>query len=337
MSLETTLANIVIKNNTIDQGKFSDGISPVSYNYTYHMWVFGSATIDGNAFVGPSISSDMLNIDNCSCIITNNKFIRGSVSINSYIRNYGSNEQSITNNIFDQPTTDGTTETLVLNLTDTSIYERNKNQTNTIMVMMEDQNTTTSPWFWDTSTNYDHHILGRASSPPSSGAAYLIQGGLVSNSANVGPLRNVAYFVNLSRVLPKNVHVMSALIGFKYDQLQSNIDQTTTSTLLLRLSKTLATKPLTNPFSSPTSTMANIAAVFSEGNLENSADVSTTITNGNYNTTNYYSLTNDYSTSYINNHITDLIMIFRYNFATTANAGTSSYILSPLLVKYRWV
>lgn len=128
MALETSLANIVIKNNTIDHGRSSDGTSPATYNYAHNAWIYGSALIDGNTFMSPAASADMLNIDNCSCTITNNKFIRSSTSINSYIRNYGTNDQKIVGNIFDTSTTNGTSEDLVLGLSITSAYHSNKNQ-----------------------------------------------------------------------------------------------------------------------------------------------------------------------------------------------------------------
>lgn len=132
MTLETSLANIVISNNIIDQGRFSDGTTPVAYNYDFNAWIFGSANIIGNNFFSSSAGTDMLNIDDCSCIITNNKFVRGSTTINSYIRNYGPNDQIITNNLFDQSTVDGgasdASNVLVTGLSASSTYSHNKNQ-----------------------------------------------------------------------------------------------------------------------------------------------------------------------------------------------------------------
>lgn len=129
MTLETSLANIVVRNNTIDQGRFSTGASPVTYNYAYHSWIYGSSLIEGNTFLAPIASSDMLNIDNCSCTISKNKFVRAAIHINSYIRNYGSNDQAITGNVFDASTVnDATNEELVVGLSNTSLYEGNKNQ-----------------------------------------------------------------------------------------------------------------------------------------------------------------------------------------------------------------
>ena len=129
MALESSLANIVIRDNTIDQGRFSDGTTPVAYTYAYHAWIFGSSIIDGNTFIAPSASADMLNIDSCSCTITKNKFIRGSTSVNSYIRAYGSNDQIITNNTFDQTTINGSSDILVVGISSRTTYTSNKNQT----------------------------------------------------------------------------------------------------------------------------------------------------------------------------------------------------------------
>lgn len=117
MTIETSLANIVISNNTIDQGRFSDGATPVTYNYDYSAWVFGSANITSNSFLSSVASTDILNIDSCSCIITNNKFVRGATSINTYIRVYGAEDPIIKNNIFDSTTVDGASTILVSGLT----------------------------------------------------------------------------------------------------------------------------------------------------------------------------------------------------------------------------
>lgn len=128
MTLETSLANIIINNNTIDQGRFSDGTTPATVNYAFHAWIYGSANISHNTFMGPAAASDMLNLENSSSKISNNKFIRGATSITSYIKNHGTQDQVIVENVFDQTTIDGTNEAIVSGLTSTSTYERNINQ-----------------------------------------------------------------------------------------------------------------------------------------------------------------------------------------------------------------
>jgi hypothetical protein len=127
MTLETTLTNIFIEGNVIDQGVSSNG-SPITYNYTNRAQISGSSNISGNTFANPTASENMLDITAGSCIITNNKFIRASTTISSYINNAGSGDQIITNNIFDNSTIDGTNDIIVSNLTETSIYKDNKNQ-----------------------------------------------------------------------------------------------------------------------------------------------------------------------------------------------------------------
>lgn len=122
MTLETSFANIRIKNNSIDKSS--------TYAYDKHVDIYGSAIIDGNSFIAPVAYANMLSINNCSCRITNNKFIRGSTTISSYISATGTNDQIITNNIFDRSTIDGTTDgyTIVTGLSANSIYHSNKNQ-----------------------------------------------------------------------------------------------------------------------------------------------------------------------------------------------------------------
>ncbi len=138
MVIESSLANIVISNNTIDQGRFSDGVAPIAYNYDFNAWIFGSANITGNSFLSSTTSTDILNLDTCSCTVTNNKFVRGSTSINSYIRSYGPNDQFITNNLFDSTTVNGSSLILVAGITTTSVYTKNKNQTGYLYVPIFD-------------------------------------------------------------------------------------------------------------------------------------------------------------------------------------------------------
>jgi hypothetical protein len=339
MSLEASVANIVIRNNRFEQGRSSDTGTLTTHKYTAHAWIYGSANINSNVFMSPSTSSDILNIDNCSCTITNNKFIRGSVSINSYVRVYGSNEQIITDNIFDQTTIDGSSENLVLNVPSTSVYERNKNQTKYIAVLPSSGyfKAWIDPRLMDINNNYSSQILTDGAS---SDVRFLTQTHLVSNSSNPGPQRYVTYYFNLSNFLPKNVKVLEHLIGMKYGSLGANINTTVTSTIFAKMNTTVASQPISASFASPASTLAFINGTTTSGtaNLENTVNTNTTITSGNYNTTTvHYNNGNYAANSFINVDSTNIIFSMRYSFSTTVTSGSSSILWSPLLIKYRWV
>lgn len=138
-------ANIIITNNVIDKGISNDNITPlITYKYDNCATIYGSAVIDGNTFSNPNANANMLQLKECSCIIKNNKFIRNSTSISKYIRHLPNADDEfhgthiITDNIFDERTTDGSSESLVAGLNPGTIYTRNKNQTGFIYVPLND-------------------------------------------------------------------------------------------------------------------------------------------------------------------------------------------------------
>jgi hypothetical protein len=207
MSLETSLANIVIRDNTIDQGRFSDGTTPVAYTYAYHAWILGSSFISGNTFAAPTASTDMLYIDNCSCTITGNKFIRGSTSIGSYIRNAG-NDQIIKNNTFDSTTVDGSSETLVAGTLTTSNYYGNKNQTIYIPIHLASYTTKV--------------VTDVASTPNGAFSVNAVTGGVNFGIVDGKTLQLIignttaSYFqtnVNLTSLLPEGIKILAVKYG----------------------------------------------------------------------------------------------------------------------------
>ena len=136
-------ANIIIKNNIIDQGFYTpDGISTTFYAYTHNAWVYGASLIENNIFMNPASNADMLNITDADCIVRNNKFMRNVTSINSYISHHSifdvNSVDQITDNIFDAYTIDGASTELVKGLNPGSIYTRNKNQTGFIYIPIYD-------------------------------------------------------------------------------------------------------------------------------------------------------------------------------------------------------
>jgi hypothetical protein len=143
MALSSNLASIKINNNSIDIGRASDGTTPVSYTYDSCALLGGDAIVTGNTIagcVGGSSSAVLLRIASASCNIRNNNFIRGAGSpIAAFIVVTGSNDQIISDNIFDQPTIDGSSDVLVTGLSATSTYKENKNQTIYIPITLTDK------------------------------------------------------------------------------------------------------------------------------------------------------------------------------------------------------
>lgn len=212
MSVETSLANIVIRNNTIDQGRFSDGVSPITYNYDFCASILGSSMITGNSFLSapplPATPTDMLNLHDCSCVITSNKFARGSTSINSYIRNYGANDQMITNNIFDQSTVDGAIDILAIGLSSSSSFYDNKNQIVYVPITLVDK-------IVDSKQSLTGGTIYSQAIAP--GAATITQLSDFNTYFHVRVADLVFNWtkclININAAIPKNVTILEAKIG----------------------------------------------------------------------------------------------------------------------------
>lgn len=142
MALDTTLTNVIIEDNTFDYNTLSpDGTLitvGTTYGYTNCILISADAKISGNHFSGAlSASSQVVVTGAGSCNITENTFVRGATPVVYYIDvSAATNDQVIVDNIFDNPTIDGTSENLVnLPVLSTSIptptitFHHNKNQT----------------------------------------------------------------------------------------------------------------------------------------------------------------------------------------------------------------
>jgi len=151
MVFETPINNVVIDGNTFDYGTYTpDGnpaSSPIVYSYFYCVTTTLDTTITNNYFSGiakPSLAGvpSIIDIGSGSNIIKNNIFNRSASTIYAYIVCNSTNDQIITDNIFDGYTVDGLTdENLIkgVNLTATglsvgSTYNNNKNQTGYSMI-----------------------------------------------------------------------------------------------------------------------------------------------------------------------------------------------------------
>jgi hypothetical protein len=141
--LSPSLANCLIEGNTVDFG-FATTDDATTTNYYYNTVIYSTADcrISQNALSGPAPAfvgpptAVLIDLYNCSCEITGNTLIRTtSIPILAYIRNNGTSgvdgngyDHIITDNIFDQNTIDGSSFVLATGLTQSTVYQRNKNQ-----------------------------------------------------------------------------------------------------------------------------------------------------------------------------------------------------------------
>src|SRR5271165_1880622 len=132
------ISDVLIEGNTITYGNLTaDGTTILNYGYETLLSInFADALIVNNTFIGinsdPSnINNAMITLETCRCTIRNNLFLRGATIINSYITDLSESlSHIITDNYFDSNTVDNASnENLVVQITPSSTYERNKNQT----------------------------------------------------------------------------------------------------------------------------------------------------------------------------------------------------------------
>lgn len=131
MSVASSLASVKIQDNIIDDGYFYNGTSNTNYTYSSCIALGSSAVVSGNTVSGcvggSTVSTNLVTVTAGSSIICHNTFIRGGSSVNRYILVTSTNDVIITNNIFDQTTTDGAASTLVSGYTGGSVVTNNLN------------------------------------------------------------------------------------------------------------------------------------------------------------------------------------------------------------------
>jgi len=355
MTLSSNFSNVLIDGNTFE------GTS--TYNYDLVAEIGTNSTIINNYFSGtinnPTIT--MLDILNCSCIIKNNTFIRGSNTIPSYINNTGSNDQIITDNIFDGYTVDGTSTTLIASLTANSIYTQNKNQVGYSIIPLGAEKT--SIFQFGTSPN-DFALFNYIDFPPPSSISNAeVTAGYGSVGRDVYVLKiyndqvspTQQYFslgIDVSKSIPIGAKIIDAKISIYSPQAANALDTTGNNNFFLSLntsrSHTSAIDVKTyfsstdaswmNGFSITSSliiTGSNVSNISSNYQVieiptlnftGNTIDGSgTTIPVSNF----------DISHNYVNGN--DYNITANLNFAYKATAGSALFpllIVSPLIITY---
>lgn len=238
-----TISNALIEGNIFTYGTATpDGTAVTSYTYDSLLFTTADCKIVNNNFSGiaGSTSKVMVNLNNCTCNISGNMFVRDTNTILAYITSTGSKDQVIVDNIFDSFTVDGTVENLVTGITDSSIYEENKNQTGYLVLSLLDGQMAAgaNAFASETTANtvgvnnpggtiYDakangfvitkfatgDSVLDLITPTGNGGSSYIFYEDTVSGGVPAAGPRTFSKIFNLNKDLPRNVNVIEAKIG----------------------------------------------------------------------------------------------------------------------------
>ncbi len=289
---------------------------------TYSMDVSANSTIVGNIFEKASPSTTIMNLTNCQCSVHHNKFYRGAVSINYYVKINGTSGHQITDNFFDGYTVDGTTETVVGTATSADNVSSNKNQIAYMSTMASDH------------TYGGLHMTNFG--PTRQLNTFLYNNvATITSTTGVG-LANYTglHFINLSRILPPKARLLGVLTGMGWSTIAANVTGAGMS-FTMGLFKTDPAYPITNTFSIPVSTLAskglNSTLVDASPISPQTASVAGTLD------LNVKYLSADYTGFNIYNDGTnDLILRLIANYQVSTTSATSSYTVSPILIRYTY-
>jgi len=343
MALTSSITAIKINNNIIDTGSFSNGISSTNYTYDSLLSLYGSANIKGNTFSGcvggSSGSTDLITVYDGSCNFVDNIFIRGAGSpVNSYINMVGSYDQIITNNIFDQFTTDGSSDELISGLTQGSTFVNNKNQSILIEVpltsdmMMYSDSSTGATWtgtYGSVNSVFPAEVPYVTSTTGPNGDFLTIE-----DSAGAVTRSWIKRF-NLATLIPRGAKIINAQAGTAAIGGVALVNGSSFFGIRLTSHKKIALQGTTGTI---LDVIANRDTV--NNYVQRDAYASTAMDALTYattyvalDTTNYLSsdVSEDYRMGY--NYNTTLEWKFSY---TKIDGSTVGYVFSPVIIKYRW-
>lgn len=216
-----------------------------AYNYNIGIRCDASATIMGNIIRGVGGSPGMIALGGDSnggptIYCNNNTLIRGTSTISGYVSSIfsnGTNKVVVTNNIFDQPTIDGSNTAVANNFPVPWVFYQNINQSSNMVVTLPDTKfylpntdgiftgggpsgvagrTTTGPAYGATTIHEDSNMrVGRiiSQSPWQAGSNYIyVQS--PPNSPGASPTQNnISFTVPLDTYLPHNVTILNVGVG----------------------------------------------------------------------------------------------------------------------------
>jgi hypothetical protein len=312
------LNHAIISNNIISGSS--------SYTYAKNAYITADSTITDNMFSGitnNASTSVCLDIATDNSIITGNKFYRESNNILAYIRKGGSGgKHVITDNSFDNYTTDGSNENVVLFSSSSAdtIYERNKNQISYISI---------SPFVGHIQTSG-----AGLSTLLTTGSPYtLISNNLIySVTAGSGQVFTTLY-LNLSDKLPINSKILRIKNGIRALLGTSVILSWGSSDYKLELryhntsveNFTAVTGSILDLFSGTTAA----TAVTSTPSLTGTID-STFV--GNINVATQIIEIQNTNDNYINTK--DKLLSLALKFNIEFDSGSEDFVISPIVIKY---
>lgn len=227
----STYSSAIIDGNVITDGYSVTTLTPTIHTYDRIINTNTVSTITNNVLSGISSNSStsrMLVLGSasnyCSCVVTGNRFVRGTASINAYVYSTGAYSHTITDNSFDLPTVDGTVETLASGLVASSRYERNTNQTYYTAVKFDETTMDDTVSYRELIGSYDTGVL---------------QIFTFKNKDNSNTVSKISTFrINLNNALPENVRILNVAIGVCGTTGSNDID---TLNIRAYLNTTLAT------------------------------------------------------------------------------------------------
>lgn len=379
-----TPCEAIIANNSIDFGftVAADLTTTTTNSYVAGIECGDAAIINGNIIKGiadqasvspPGSWGMILTGSQNHCTVISNKFIRGTNNLTSYIDNtFGNGNHIITNNFFDQTTSNNTGGSVTTNFTTASIIERNKNQTAYVAIAWTDNQTL---------FNYD---TSSASSPTQAFIQRTVSGsnlqvlnitdnfavGSIANttvnhqntpngygnyisivdSSSTAQYRHISHSVNLNSYIPLGAKIVDVRMGVWVSNLTAGAFDFTTSNgnyFSVSLERMLAV-----PFSNVLDLRTNILAgnstgidtsvspnpVFNAIYINSSGDQATftgATQYANLDTTNYSS--SDVSENFRINANYNIVLTMEFQFkAVSPNTNPLNFWLSPALVQYVW-
>lgn len=365
MAINTFVTNIIVEDNTFDYGVFTpNGLPSSSTTYGYFTAIATTTnTIISNNYISgtpQTTNGGRIAIFAGSATITGNTFIRENITIPAYITSSSSDDQIITNNIFDSPTVDGTSEVLVTGLSSSSTYHSNKNQTGSVSVPMtttklaigpsvDYMGATSSMFFSDTAGYNVFPYISLSEVGYKSLVLFVDDFGTIAT-------RYIGWQESLDKYLPPSVRVLKISLAMKSFEaapvvetpldppsgFDSNIylylnQYNTTSLNYLNLDSWLSSFAAFDP------------SVVNDVVIEQSTPVSSVITGAQINAnTNANAVTasvdtttlgpgsSDISSQFVTGRNFPLTVSVDIRYKRHAGASGNAFFFAPLYVKYRW-
>jgi hypothetical protein len=364
MVFSTPIYNIIIDGNSFDYGTYTpDGnpsSTPITYSYYNCVGTTSDTIVTNNYFSGMAApgqivlgsSSSHLVIGANSSIVKNNIFNRGSTSIYAYIVNNSTDDQIITDNVFDGYTVDGTDENLVkgiyLNsppqpyynptgLTVGSTYCNNKNQTGYAFVpVLVGEKQFQGEGALGDGINYNGNVNEVPPSEIFSTAGGGLDGNPIYASAVLQDTTPTSYarVFDMTKIVPLNTQILEVKQGIYSASAGHTFDYTGTSFELAVTAGIIDYNAMLDAASQFYGNLGeadyeSVELVVSDSGSESSIQSGTyylTIDSGIQNNLEYYFNT-------LQSSIT-LSVVYKYQLFT--GIVLAGILFSPIRIKYRW-